>query len=154
MVYNPILAKFHEFGDMCDMAKQDDYIRYTIRVPARLYGRLQNAAGEKSINAEVNERLEQSLAVPFRIRPEHLQSLAQASDAEIAEFQEGLDDLLDAIFPKAVLLIRPEDHWRQTMEVYAQLPEGPLREKWRMDTLNVCRLLAKDPNWEPPEDAM
>lgn len=39
------------------MAKQDDYVRYTIRVPSDLYGKLQEAAGEKSINAEINERL-------------------------------------------------------------------------------------------------
>lgn len=39
------------------MAKQDAYVRYTIRVPADLYELLQEAAGEKSINAEVVARL-------------------------------------------------------------------------------------------------
>jgi hypothetical protein len=42
------------------MAKQDDYARYTIRVPADLYQRLQEAAGEASINAEIIRRLELS----------------------------------------------------------------------------------------------
>lgn len=42
------------------MAKQDDYVRYTIRVPAELYERLQLAAGEKSVNAEIVSRLENS----------------------------------------------------------------------------------------------
>ncbi|MAN78381.1 MAG: hypothetical protein CML24_14640 [Rhizobiales bacterium] len=46
------------------MAKQDDYARYTIRVPQDLYARLQRAAGEKSINAEITERLEQSFYWP------------------------------------------------------------------------------------------
>jgi hypothetical protein len=41
------------------MAKQDDYVRYTIRVPATLYARVQEAAGEKSVNAEIIERLEE-----------------------------------------------------------------------------------------------
>lgn len=52
------------------MAKQDDYVRYTIRVPANLYDRVQAAAegGGRSVNAEVVQRLESSfetgLAVP------------------------------------------------------------------------------------------
>lgn len=37
------------------MAKQDDYIRYTIRVPANIYQRVREAADEheRSINAEI-----------------------------------------------------------------------------------------------------
>lgn len=46
------------------MAKQDDYVRYTIRVPANLYAQIQAAAGEKSVNAEIAARLEGSFA-PF-----------------------------------------------------------------------------------------
>ena len=42
------------------MAKQDDYVRYTIRVPEPLYRRLQKAAGEASVNAEIVRRLEQT----------------------------------------------------------------------------------------------
>jgi len=45
------------------MAKQDDYVRYTIRVPAELYERLQSAAGAKSVNAEIVARLEKSFTV-------------------------------------------------------------------------------------------
>lgn len=40
------------------MAKQADYVRYTIRVPADLYASVQEAAGEKSVNAEILTRLE------------------------------------------------------------------------------------------------
>lgn len=39
------------------MAKRTEYVRYTIRVPEPLYKRIQEAAGEKSVNAEVVERL-------------------------------------------------------------------------------------------------
>lgn len=42
------------------MARQADYVRYTIRVPAGLYERIQEAAGDKSVNAEIIERLEAS----------------------------------------------------------------------------------------------
>lgn len=40
------------------MAKQDEYVRYTIRVPTSLYDLLKDAAGEKSVNAEIVDRLE------------------------------------------------------------------------------------------------
>lgn len=45
------------------MAKQDSYIRYTIRVPAKLYERVQQYADEngRSINAEIMEILEYGL---------------------------------------------------------------------------------------------
>lgn len=39
------------------MAKQDDYVRYTIRVPVDLYLQIQAAAGDKSVNAEIISRL-------------------------------------------------------------------------------------------------
>lgn len=39
------------------MAKRTEYVRYTIRVPEPLYKRIQAAAGEKSVNAEIVERL-------------------------------------------------------------------------------------------------
>ncbi|HEV2518015.1 MAG TPA: hypothetical protein VGV07_22380 [Devosia sp.] len=42
------------------MAKQDEYTRYTIRVPSKLYERLQSAAGDASVNAEIIRRLELS----------------------------------------------------------------------------------------------
>jgi hypothetical protein len=45
------------------MAKQDEYVRYTIRVPEALYRRLQDAAGHKSVNAEIVARLERMFAI-------------------------------------------------------------------------------------------
>lgn len=42
------------------MAKQDEYARYTIRIPAELYERLKASAGNKSVNAEIIARLEDS----------------------------------------------------------------------------------------------
>lgn len=45
------------------MAKQDDYVRYTIRLPAPLYEKVREAAGEKSVNAEIIARLEASFGI-------------------------------------------------------------------------------------------
>lgn len=39
------------------MAKQDNYVRYTLRMPATLYENIRSTAGEKSINAEIVTRL-------------------------------------------------------------------------------------------------
>ncbi|MGX5708273.1 Arc family DNA-binding protein [Brucella lupini] len=45
------------------MAKQDDYMRYTIRVPSGVYQHIQDAAESagRSVNAEIIERLENSI---------------------------------------------------------------------------------------------
>lgn len=45
------------------MAKQDNYARYTIRVPQDVYSALEQAAtaANRSVNAEIVQRLEQSL---------------------------------------------------------------------------------------------
>lgn len=39
------------------MARQDDHVRSTVRIPAAVYQRLKDAAGERSINAEIVARL-------------------------------------------------------------------------------------------------
>ena len=39
------------------MAKQDDFVRITLRIPGDLYERVTAAAETKSINAEILERL-------------------------------------------------------------------------------------------------
>lgn len=42
------------------MAKQDDYTRYTVRIPTPLYERIKDAAGEASVNAEIVATLEKA----------------------------------------------------------------------------------------------
>lgn len=44
------------------MAKQDDWIRITLRLPPELHQRLSDEAGAKSLNAEIVARLEDSFA--------------------------------------------------------------------------------------------
>lgn len=46
------------------MAKQDDYARYTIRIPTGLYERVKAAAGDKSFNAEIIATLEEKYPAP------------------------------------------------------------------------------------------
>jgi len=43
------------------MAKQDDYVRITLRIPPDLHAKLVERAGTKSLNAEILERLEASI---------------------------------------------------------------------------------------------
>lgn len=42
------------------MAKQDDFIRVTVRIPPALHEKLRGVALSKSINAEIIDRLEAS----------------------------------------------------------------------------------------------
>ncbi|PHS03814.1 MAG: hypothetical protein COA78_17230 [Blastopirellula sp.] len=53
------------------MAKQDDYTRYTIRVPSPLYQALKREAGHRSVNAEIIERLQETVRQD-RLLPEGL----------------------------------------------------------------------------------
>jgi len=47
------------------MAKQDAYVRITLRLPAELHRSLVEAAGAQSLNAEIVERLEATVKVKF-----------------------------------------------------------------------------------------
>lgn len=69
------------------MAKQDDYTRYTIRVPQHLYAALDQAASasNRSINAEIVERLAFAVEHP----PEHWEKLASAVQALDSELDEA-----------------------------------------------------------------
>lgn len=43
------------------MARQDDYIRITLRIPGELHAKLVGLAGEASLDAEIIHRLERSV---------------------------------------------------------------------------------------------
>lgn len=68
------------------MAKQDDYTRYTIRVPREAYAHLETAAREagRSINAEIVDRLTYAI--------EHPRSEFRAMSIQIQEYDALLDD--------------------------------------------------------------
>lgn len=70
------------------MAKQDDYVRYTIRVPAALYARLQSAAGESSVNAEIVSQLEE--VGSLRERNELLMKIVSEYQLREAHLQDQL----------------------------------------------------------------
>jgi hypothetical protein len=54
-----VLVRDSIFGQ--EMAKQDDYVRITIRIPAELHADLVKSAGPRSLNAEIVERLSESV---------------------------------------------------------------------------------------------
>jgi hypothetical protein len=78
------------------MAKQDDYVRYTIRVPADLYGKLQEAAGEKSINAEIITRLEASFD---KFLPEGLHDEGREIVRQLREEREAIERVMATKVP-------------------------------------------------------
>lgn len=99
------------------MAKQDEYVRYTIRVPADLYERLKVSAGEKSVNAEVVERLDRSFyentednflrqlsdsQFYYNVLPPGLAGRIQsAAETNRRSVQEEVVQALEAAFPPA-----------------------------------------------------
>lgn len=66
------------------MAKQEDFVRYTVRVPQELYAKLQASAGARSVNAEIVERLARSFELDDEI---------QGLQSSLAEMREELDSL-------------------------------------------------------------
>lgn len=70
------------------MAKQDDYTRYTIRIPTPLYERVKAAAGEKSVNAEIVETLEEKYPAPLVISREDYEKFLKALEARAEELQD------------------------------------------------------------------
>jgi hypothetical protein len=81
------------------MAKQDDYTRYTIRVPSDLYGRLQRAAGDASVNAEIIRRLDESF--DQENRHSELMVLIAKGDALSNVYRKQVD-LLEALLALVV----------------------------------------------------
>lgn len=77
------------------MAKQDDYTRYTIRVPGDLYERVQNAAERegRSVNAEIVATLQEKYPAParwfnfdkYRAHQEHVEARSKEILSEINE---------------------------------------------------------------------
>lgn len=62
---------FHEIRDTRDMSRgHDGFTRYTLRIPDELYSRVKDAAGVKSVNAEIVARLEQTFQKEQRLDEE------------------------------------------------------------------------------------
>lgn len=105
------------------MAKQDDYSRYTIRVPAELYERLQVAAGDRSLNAEIIERLQKS----FDNRSSMIDMVAQETVKQIAAADKALPRRVRENFLTAYEEARNEELSaikkvrRAASDVYAEL---------------------------------
>lgn len=66
------------------MAKQDDYIRITLRLPQDLHARLSELAGAKSLNAEIVDRLTDSLT-KVSVDPDEYKFLKMYDPERLAE---------------------------------------------------------------------
>lgn len=82
------------------MAKQADYVRYTIRVPADLYAALQDAARDKSINAEIIARLEASFAGAIRVSPDLKRRIDFFAKSNGVSLQEEITVTLENLYPE------------------------------------------------------
>ncbi|WP_298700957.1 hypothetical protein [uncultured Brevundimonas sp.] len=105
------------------MAKQETHVRYTIRVPVDLYGKLQKAAGAKSVNAEIVERLERSLELDDSIlslteRIEAIETLASKFDDRFEDYTSLMSRTLDVV--KSQIDERVGSIERQTLELMKQ----------------------------------
>jgi len=80
------------------MAKQDDYVRYTIRVPADLYEQIREAAGDKSVNAEIIDRLQRSFLDHWRF--------LDLSEAGLAALLKRLEATVSALESMTMLEAR------------------------------------------------
>lgn len=78
------------------MAKQDDYTRYTIRIPTPLYERVKAAAGEASVNAEIAATLERAYPEPPKLDPRLVGMFLEAIRAA------GVDDPEDPRFKEVI----------------------------------------------------
>lgn len=76
------------------MAKQDDYARYTIRIPTELYERVRGSAGDASVNAEIIRRLELSFQLdrelPIASKALDTVEASVADQREMFEMTKGL----------------------------------------------------------------
>ncbi len=110
------------------MAKQDDYVRYTIRVPGKLYSRLQEVADEhkRSVNAEIIDRLSSLLL-----------DEAYSAGTETSETLKTLLTASDMLAKQAA---------RETMKVFVAFMDLPpdKREQY-------ARELATAMNWQEKE---
>lgn len=85
------------------MARQDSYSRYTIRVPTDLYERVKIAAGDKSINAQIIEILEEKYPAPAPAPSE------QEQYAQVVEWSDRV--LLSTSEEEAKMLANEANEW-------------------------------------------
>lgn len=86
------------------MAKQDDYVRYTVRLPAELYERIKRAAGDKSVNAEIIATLEEAyppMTMDVELLADYLGVLSNGTETE------GREVFLEDLNEKMALTERP-----------------------------------------------
>ncbi|SIR06488.1 Arc-like DNA binding domain-containing protein [Rhizobium sp. RU35A] len=105
------------------MAKQDDYSRYTIRVPRDVYAAIENSAeaANRSVNAEITARLEFSIANPpstvegLRRRIEALESEIGLMEQDLKDQASEMESLREIISNAKYFLDKNRDYQRRLM---------------------------------------
>lgn len=70
------------------MAKQDDFVRITVRIPPELYERLRSSARATSINAEIVERLSSTLKTKDEKEVEDAGAALRRIERRMSEVQQ------------------------------------------------------------------
>lgn len=105
----------HESLNLCShpgMAKQDDYTRYTIRIPTPLYERVKAAAGDASVNSVIITALEEKYPAPdiyTEIVAAAIEALKEMPDDDeaVSRLRKSLETLpVEHGWPYAMHLVR------------------------------------------------
>jgi hypothetical protein len=80
------------------MAKQDDYVRITIRLPPELHAKLVQSAGPHSLNAEIVNRLKES--ADFDERMANLRDFAYSNASSEAAPGNTPDEKIAALIER------------------------------------------------------
>lgn len=140
------------------MAKQDDYTRYTMRIPTPLYERVKAAAGEKSVNAEIVSVLEREYPEPRAVSRELIPYIEAAiAGMKSAQTEEDLienDRKLQAVL-FALLGGSPFEELFTDEEIEPFLVteyDQHLRHRYKAELRNNRRAQGLDPDAGEPEE--
>ena len=99
------------------MAKQDDYTRYTVRIPTPLYERVKTIAGDKSVNAEIIEILSAAFPKPDPTIEEMFGYLDDMSAALHGKpDQDDIEEALSLVDMMGTTLLQLDDEMRKLRE--------------------------------------
>lgn len=128
--------------------------QFMLRFPEGMRDEIRQAAeaSGRSMNTEILARLEQSLALPIGDLDQHLiLRLKTAPSYKRAEIERDLAGVFEKHFPSDPIEMTPDDLWQMSMALFSDYPEH-MKPSVRARVLEMCRLLAKDDAWLPPDE--
>lgn len=115
------------------LAKQENWLKITLRLPPELHRKLAEATGANSLNAEIVQRLELSLTLPpIALPPELVERMRAAPEEYRATSAGELIQTLHRLFPTAP----PPMNWEQFAELAKDLSPNLAeaeRDRWIAD---------------------